>query len=90
MSRTLFACAALIGLAGCAAADPSFRQGNLASTVQGRQSPDFDDGMDRPPARQRPGVTAWDTADNGGPSDAFSFIKAWNLPPSHWEIYSGR
>ena len=90
MSRILFACAALIGLAGCAAADQSFRQDNLVSSVQGRQSPDFDDGMDRPPARQRPGANDWRTEDNGTPSDAFSFIKAWNLPPSHWEIYSGR
>lgn len=93
MCRILFASLALIGLAGVASADPSAGHGDHASSVHSRTSDKslgYDDGMERPPARQRPGTNDW--SDRGGrvPPDAFNFLQSLNLPPSHWEIYSGR
>lgn len=93
MNRILFVSVALVGLVGVASADPSARHGDYAAGVQGRHSDKsigYDDGMDRPPARQRPGTEDWSDRDSRVPPDAFNFLQALNLPPSHWEIYSGQ
>lgn len=93
MSRILFVSAALLGLAGCASADPYARQGYQASSDQSRhgdKSLGYDDGMERPPAWQRLRSKEWSGENSTVPSDAFSFLQALNLPPSHWEVHSGQ
>lgn len=93
MSRILFVSVALLGLASTAVADPSVRHPKQASDVQIRQSDKsrgYHDGMERPPARRGSGWDEWHSVDSRVPPDAFNFVKAWNIPPSYWEIHSGR
>lgn len=93
MSRILFVSVALLGLASAATADPSVRHGKQVARVQpphNDKSRGYEDGMERPSARQGFGWDDWRGADIRVPPDAFNFVKAWNIPPSYWDIHSGR
>lgn len=93
MSRILFVSVALLGLASAATADPSVRHAKQAPSIQPRhndKSLGYEDGMERPPPRQGSGWDDRASVDSRVPPDAFNFVKAWNIPPSYWEIHSGR